>query len=87
MKLKMFFFFFFFLVEKKPHRFKPGTVALREIRKYQKSFELFISIASFTRLVRIFLFYFVAKMLMLLDSYSVCLNLGSSLYSTCNELN
>ena len=22
---------------KKPHRFKPGTVALREIRKYQKS--------------------------------------------------
>lgn len=25
---------------KKPHRFKPGTVALREIRKYQKSTEL-----------------------------------------------
>lgn len=22
---------------KKPHRFKPGTIALREIRKYQKS--------------------------------------------------
>lgn len=22
---------------KKPHRFKPGTVALREIRKYQKN--------------------------------------------------
>ena len=22
---------------KKPHRFKPGTVALRDIRKYQKS--------------------------------------------------
>ena len=22
---------------KKPHRFRPGTVALREIRKYQKS--------------------------------------------------
>jgi histone H3 len=22
---------------KKPHKFKPGTVALREIRKYQKS--------------------------------------------------
>ena len=22
---------------KKPHRFKPGTVALREIRKFQKS--------------------------------------------------
>ncbi|MFS8011872.1 putative transcription factor Hap3/NF-YB family [Helianthus anomalus] len=25
---------------KKPHRFRPGTVALREIRKYQKSTEL-----------------------------------------------
>ncbi|KIO16744.1 hypothetical protein M407DRAFT_63172, partial [Tulasnella calospora MUT 4182] len=24
---------------KKPHRFRPGTVALREIRKYQKSTE------------------------------------------------
>lgn len=27
---------------KKPHRFKPGTVALREIRKYQKSVIFFI---------------------------------------------
>jgi hypothetical protein len=27
---------------KKPHRFKPGTVALREIRKYQKSVKLTI---------------------------------------------
>ena len=27
---------------KKPHRFRPGTVALREIRKYQKSTELLI---------------------------------------------
>ena len=26
---------------KKPHRFKPGTVALREIRKYQKSVNIF----------------------------------------------
>jgi histone H3 len=25
---------------KKPHRYRPGTVALREIRKYQKSTEL-----------------------------------------------
>lgn len=28
--------------KKKPHRFRPGTVALREIRKYQKSTELLI---------------------------------------------
>ena len=27
---------------KKPHRYKPGTVALREIRRYQKSTELLI---------------------------------------------
>ena len=26
---------------KKPHKFKPGTVALREIRKYQKSVRIF----------------------------------------------
>lgn len=25
---------------KKPHRFRPGTVALREIRRYQVSFRL-----------------------------------------------
>jgi len=37
---------------KKTHRFKPGTVALREIRKYQKSTELLIRKAPFQRLVR-----------------------------------
>ncbi|KAM7266695.1 hypothetical protein ACFE04_004592 [Oxalis oulophora] len=37
---------------KKPHRFRPGTVALREIRKYQKSTELFIRKLPFQRLVR-----------------------------------
>jgi histone H3 len=37
---------------KKPHRFRPGTVALREIRKYQKSTELMIRKAPFQRLVR-----------------------------------
>jgi histone H3 len=36
---------------KKPHRFKPGTIALREIRKYQKSTELSIRKLSFQRLV------------------------------------
>ena len=33
-------------------RFKPGTVALREIRKYQKSTELLIRKLPFQRLVR-----------------------------------
>ena len=35
---------------KKPHRFRPGTVALREIRKYQKSTDLLIRKLPFQRL-------------------------------------
>merc|ERR1712216_1061616 len=37
---------------KKIHRFRPGTVALREIRKYQKSTELLIRKLPFQRLIR-----------------------------------
>ncbi len=37
---------------KKPHRYRPGTVALREIRKYQKSTELLIRKLPFQRIVR-----------------------------------
>lgn len=37
---------------KRPHRYRPGTVALREIRKYQKSTELLIRKLPFQRLVR-----------------------------------
>ena len=37
---------------KKPHKFRPGTVALREIRKYQKSTDLLIRKLPFQRLVR-----------------------------------
>jgi histone H3 len=37
---------------KKPHRFRPGTVALREIRRYQKSTEMLIPKLPFSRLVR-----------------------------------
>ena len=36
----------------RPHRFRPGTVALREIRKYQKSTELLLRKLPFQRLVR-----------------------------------
>jgi histone H3 len=36
----------------KPHRYRPGTVALREIRRYQRSTEPLIPRASFGRLVR-----------------------------------
>lgn len=41
---------------KKPHRYKPGTVALREIRRYQKSTELLIRKLPFQRLVSYDLF-------------------------------
>ena len=37
---------------KKPHRFRPVTVALREIRKYQKSTDLLLRKLPFQRLVR-----------------------------------
>lgn len=39
-------------VMKKPHRYRPGTVALREIRKYQKSTQLLIRNLPFQRLVK-----------------------------------
>jgi histone H3 len=37
---------------KKPHRWRPGTVALREIRIYQKNTDLLMRKAPFQRLVR-----------------------------------
>ena len=37
---------------KKPHRYRPGTVALREIRRYQKTTELLLRKMPFQRLVR-----------------------------------
>ena len=39
-------------VKKPRHRYRPGTVALREIRRYQKSTELLIRKLPFQRLVR-----------------------------------
>ncbi len=37
---------------KKGHRYRPGTVAIREIRRYQKSTELLIRKLPFQRLLR-----------------------------------
>ena len=37
---------------KKPHRYRPGTVALRQIRHFQKSTDLLIRKLPFQRLVR-----------------------------------
>lgn len=36
----------------RPRRYKPGTVALKEIRKYQRSYDLLIQKLPFARLVR-----------------------------------
>jgi histone H3 len=37
---------------KKPHRYRPGTVALRQIRHYQKSTELLLRKGPFSKLCR-----------------------------------
>lgn len=37
---------------RRPHRFKPGTIALREIRRYQQSTDLLLLKLPFARLVR-----------------------------------
>jgi histone H3 len=37
---------------KKPHRYRPGTVALREIRRYQKTSDLLVQKLPFSRLVK-----------------------------------
>ncbi|KAJ9171495.1 hypothetical protein P3X46_014856 [Hevea brasiliensis] len=38
--------------QRKPHRYRPGTVALREIRHFQKNWKLLIPAASFIRVVK-----------------------------------
>ena len=37
---------------KRPHRYRPGTVALREIRKFQKSTDLLIKKLPFQKLIK-----------------------------------
>jgi len=39
-------------VKPRHHRWRPGTVALREIKRYQKSTDMIIPRAPFQRLVR-----------------------------------
>ena len=38
--------------KQRPHRYKPGTLALREIRRYQKSTNVLIPNIAFQRLTR-----------------------------------
>jgi hypothetical protein len=66
---------------KKPHRFRPGTVALREIRRYQKSTELLIRKLPFQRLVR-----------EIAQDFKVCLplsllsTLSNPVFSSCRQI-
>ena len=46
---------------KKPHRFRPGTVALREIKRYQKTTDLLIKRLPFRRLVKEIAHYFKSE--------------------------
>lgn len=39
---------------RQPHRFRPGTVAVREIKKYQKSDDMLLQVAPFKRVAREF---------------------------------
>lgn len=41
--------------ERKPRRYKPGTIALREIRRYQRSTDLLLLRLPFSRLVSLHL--------------------------------
>lgn len=41
-----------YIMPRKPHKYRPGTVALREIRKYQKSTDLLVRKLPFQRVVR-----------------------------------
>src|SRR5688500_6209318 len=48
---------------KKPHRYRPGTVALREIRRYQKSTDLLIRKLPVSSLPLEFLAHFIHTVL------------------------
>jgi histone H3 len=48
--------------KKKAYRYRPGTIALKEIRKYQKTTNLLIRRAPFGRLVRLTKLFFMSAL-------------------------
>ena len=64
---------------KKPHRFRAGTVALREIRKYQKSTEMLCRNTPFRRLVKEIMHEFNTNM-RLQEKAAVALQEGAEAY-------
>lgn len=68
---------------KKAHRYRPGTVALREIRRYQRSTELLLRKLPFARLVReISLELFSGKVRTI--EFVNCINITTTINSTQN---
>ncbi|OWK59362.1 histone H3, embryonic [Lonchura striata] len=65
---------------KKPHRYRPGTVALREIRRYQKSTELLIRKLPFQRLLKFS--YHIMLLNQDKEKSSSCYTIQLSLYSS-----
>ena len=65
---------------KKPHRYRPGTVALREIRKYQKSTELLIRKLPFQRLVKEIITHDLNMNLRVQSTAILCLQEASEAY-------
>ena len=65
---------------KRPRRYRPGTVALREIRKFQKSTNLLIRKLPFQRLVREILYNDLKKDLKFQSTAILCLQEASEAY-------
>ncbi|XP_065094603.1 uncharacterized protein LOC135715123, partial [Ochlerotatus camptorhynchus] len=62
---------------KKPHRYRPGTVALREIRRYQKSTELPIRKLPFQRLSQMIIFNYIDTVIVFVVPFTIILVLNS----------
>ena len=76
---------------RKPYRYRPGTVALREIQKYQKSTELLIRKIPFQRLVREVVYQMNKKDYRIQSTALLCLQEASEdflvrMFDQCNQI-
>ena len=67
---------------KKSHRYRPGTVAIREIRKYQKSTDLLIRKIPFQRLVKEIAHYYMGGDLRFQSTAMLALQEAAEAYLT-----
>ncbi|GAA54658.1 histone H3 [Clonorchis sinensis] len=75
-------------VVKKPHRYRPETVALREIRRYQKSTELLIRKLPFQRLAVATLVYKMELRIAtrIMRNFAICAHCIQDKQSECNRM-